>query len=149
MYNYNGNYNNGFMARQSPFQQPVYPQGYPGAFPPYPAAQNGQQMMPPQEPPISEIRFLTADEMKAFIVMPNTRALLIDRQSGIACIKSANAMGQSEIKTYSFKEFDEAQREAPKKDPMPDYESEIKALSARLEKLENGNKKTKGEPPTS
>lgn len=86
----NNNMYGGYIQPQQrqQYPQPVYPQGYSGAYPPYMAAQPGQI---PQEPPISDVRFLTSDEMKAFIVMPNMKVLLIDKDHGVACVKSADA----------------------------------------------------------
>lgn len=111
-----------------------------GFYPPYMAAQNGQQVSTPtpQESPITDIRFLTSDEMKAFIVFPNTKVLLIDKEHGVACLKSADAMGQSESKMYSFKGISEVAKEDAKQTaPAPSYENEIKELMERVERLEN------------
>ena len=134
----NNNMYNGFMPRQS-YPSNGYPQGYGGAYPPYMAAQAGQTMQP-QEPPLSDLRFLTEDEIKAFIVMPNTKVLLIDKDRGVACIKSANAAGESFSKLYSFSPIDGAKKEPPKQESEPavSYDKEIKDLIARVEKWENG-----------
>jgi hypothetical protein len=51
--------------------------------------------------PIQDIRFVTAEEAKAFIVMPNSRVLLIDR-SGMAYLKTADNMGQSQTQCFRF-----------------------------------------------
>lgn len=145
----NQNMYGGFMPRQTAFPQNGYPQGYNGVYQsPYMAAQGGQQVATPtpQEPPITDIRFLTSDEMKAFIVFPNTKVLLIDKEHGIACLKSADAMGQSTIKMYSFNGISEvANEEAKPTAPAPSYENEIKELMERVERLENAkSNKPKG-----
>lgn len=138
----NNNMYNGFMPRNVAYPQNGYPPQYGGFYqPPYMAAQNGQAQMPPQEPPISEIRFLTADEMKAFIVMPNTKVLLVDKDHGVACLKSADAMGQSTAKMYSFGDLSSEQPEPVQKTEARSYDDEIKALTARIEKLEKTNGK--------
>lgn len=137
----NQNMYGGFMPRQTAFPQNGYPQGYTGVYPsPYMAAQNGQQVATPvsQEPPITDIRFLTSDEMKAFIVFPNTKVLLIDKEHGVACLKSADAMGQSTISMYSFNSIKDFTKEEEKQTATaPSYENEIKELMERVERLEN------------
>lgn len=57
--------------------------------------------------PIQGIKFLTADEIKAYIVMPNCKEMLIDKGNGIVHIKSADIMGQSSDKMYKFEEIPE------------------------------------------
>jgi hypothetical protein len=63
--------------------------------------QNQPQAQPQYEMPIQDIRFVTAEEAKAFIVMPNSRVLLIDR-SGMAYLKTADNMGQSQTQCFRF-----------------------------------------------
>ena len=64
-----------------------------------------QQAMPQAqsyEAPFYDVRFVTQEEAKAYIVMPNTRALLIDRQGGVAHLKTADNMGQSVTQYFRF-----------------------------------------------
>lgn len=148
MYQNANNYFGGYMPRQA-YPQTGYQQGYGGVvYPPYMAAQTGQQVSTPapQEPPITDIRLLTSDEMKAFIVFPNTKVLLIDKEHGVACLKSADAMGQSESKMYSFQSIKDFTKEEEKQvAPAPSYENEIKELMERVERLENAkNNRPKG-----
>lgn len=144
MYNRsNNNYFNPYMQQPSvnPYQN--------GFYPPYGAVPNPMQT-PVQEPPISEIRFLTEDEIKAFIVMPNTKVMLVDKTNGIAVIKSANAMGQSNTRIFDYKErqSDSAPKKQdtqPANDPSPD----LKAILDRLDRLEartsKSDQRTKGD----
>ena len=68
-----------------------------------PTMQMPQQTIPMQfEPPIREIKFVTSKEAEAYIVMPNSSSLLIDKQEGIAYLKSADNMGQSFMEIYHF-----------------------------------------------
>ena len=91
--NYYQPYNRGYMNYQNPlYQQPSYQQ--PNAY----RSQVG-------DAPIQGIKFLTADEIKAYIVMPNCREMLIDKANGIVHIKSADTMGQSSDKIYKFEEL--------------------------------------------
>lgn len=63
-----------------------------------------QMQMQPQmqyEIPIQDVRFVTSEEAKAYIVMPNSKALLIDK-SGTAYLKTADNMGQSTTQFFRF-----------------------------------------------
>lgn len=77
------------------------------------AMQNTQQIpMQPQpqiqyETPIQELRFVTSEEAKAFIVMPNSKALLIDKNNGVAHLKVADNMGQSQTQYFRFEAINE------------------------------------------
>lgn len=62
--------------------------------------QQSQQQI--QNIPIREVRFVTSDEAKAYIVFPNSNALLIDIPNGIAHFKSADNLGQSYTEYFRF-----------------------------------------------
>lgn len=69
-----------------------------------------QMQQPPQQPPmqyetpIQDIRFVTSKEAEAFIVMPNGKALLIDKNGGMAHLKTADNMGQSITQYFKFEQ---------------------------------------------
>ena len=63
-----------------------------------------QQVQPQYETPIQDIRFVTSEEAKAFIVMPNSKALLIDKNGGVAHLKTADNMGQSVTQYFKFEQ---------------------------------------------
>lgn len=102
-------------VQQNPYAQYPYT-GY--AYPNYgqrnymqpqqiaqPQMQQAQQQPPMQyETPIQDIRFVTSEEAKAFIVMPNSKALLIDKNSGVAHLKTADNMGQSVTQYFKFEQ---------------------------------------------
>lgn len=70
-----------------------------------PQMQQAQQQPPMQyETPIQDIRFVTSEEAKAFIVMPNSKALLIDKNGGVAHLKTADNMGQSVTQYFKFEQ---------------------------------------------
>lgn len=70
-----------------------------------PMAQPQQPMQTQQyETPIQDIRFVTSEEAKAFIVMPNSKALLIDKNGGVAHLKTADNMGQSVTQYFKFEQ---------------------------------------------
>ena len=85
--------NNAYMQMQQPVAQQTQVQ-------PQPYIQPQQQMV--YEMPIQAVKFVTEDEAKAYIVMPNQRVLLIDRVNSVAYDKSADSLGQSKSKMYYF-----------------------------------------------
>lgn len=112
------------MYGQNPYSQYPYT-GYP--YPNFGNRQFMQQMPQPQpqmqtEIPIQDIRFVTSEEAKAFIVMPNSKALLIDKNGGVALLKTADNMGQSVTQYFKFEQVNadgtplKPQETAPKVD---------------------------------
>lgn len=69
-----------------------------------PQMQTQPQVQPQYETPIQDIRFVTSEEAKAFIVMPNSKALLIDKNGGVAHLKTADNMGQSVTQYFKFEQ---------------------------------------------
>lgn len=109
----------GYNYTQQPQQMPSIPQNQPQMQP---------QPQPQYEMPIQDIRFVTAEEAKAFIVMPNTSVLLIDKSSGIAQLKSADNMGQSNSKHFRFEEVNaDGSPIKPQEQPtQPDFKDFVK-----------------------
>ena len=91
----------------------MYPQSYQ-----QPITQ--QQMMQNQtsyqqtkyDAPIQDIKFVTADEAKAYIVMPNTKVMLMDRDKSIFYIKSADSLGKSTLEGFKYSRLDESSNES-------------------------------------
>ena len=52
------------------------------------------QQMPPMEMPIQDIKYVNKAQAEAYIVYPNSKVMLIDKDSGIVYVKSADGMGQ-------------------------------------------------------
>lgn len=65
------------------------------------------QMNRQSDLPVQNIRFVNADEMKGYIVFPNTTEMLIDRDNKIVQLKSADQIGYSTVKTFRFEEIGE------------------------------------------
>lgn len=61
-----------------------------------------QQQQSAQGFPIREVRFVTSEEAKAYIVFPNSNALLIDSANGMAYLKTADNLGQSFTESFKF-----------------------------------------------
>ncbi len=89
--------------------------------------QNQPNTQPQYEMPIQDIRFVTAEEAKAFIVMPNSRVLLIDR-SGTAYLKTADNMGQSQTQCFRFEAVnaDGSPIKPQEKPTQPDFKDFVK-----------------------
>ena len=103
------------MYGQNPYSQYNYTgYGYPtygrqNFMQPQQQMSQPQQQVQPQPPmqyetPIQDIRFVTSEEAKAFIVMPNSKALLIDKNGGVAHLKTADNMGQSVTQYFKFEQ---------------------------------------------
>ena len=112
---------NGFMPNNNQF----YGMNY-NSYPHYQQSLAQQQMQiqaqrqTPFETPIQDLRFVTSEEAKAYIVMPNCNALLIDQPSKVAYLKSADAMGNSSIKFFKFEEIDKDGKALEKKEDVVD-----------------------------
>jgi hypothetical protein len=130
--------------RPYPYQQyaapqfPQQPYQQPQSMMPNPQMQGQMQPPPTYEIPIQDVRFVTSEEARAYIVMPNSKALLIDKQSGIAHLKSADNMGQSQTTYFRFEAVNadgtpiKPQESAPKFDP-----EEFGKRFATIEQLQN------------
>lgn len=82
-------------------------------------AQPQQQVQPQYETPIQDIRFVTSEEAKAFIVMPNSKALLIDKNGGVAHLKTADNMGQSVTQYFKFEQVNADGSPLKPQEPTP------------------------------
>lgn len=94
-------YNNPFMS--NPYGS-LYGQGYYPAQQAFPAPQNAQQQAQVQTPR-SSIPFATEDEIRAYVLMPNTQILALDKEKPIMYIKTADAVGRSMVEVYEYKKI--------------------------------------------
>lgn len=138
------------MYGQNPYSQYPYT-GY--AYPNYGNRQFAQpqqpQMAQPQaqmqqpmqfETPIQDIRFVTSEEAKAFIVMPNSKALLIDKNGGVAHLKTADNMGQSVTQYFKFEQVNaDGSPIKPQEQPKEIDFSQFVTISQYNELLEQFN----------
>jgi hypothetical protein len=67
--------------------------------------------------PIVDIRFVSTEEAKGFIMFPNTAVLLIDKPNNIAYLKVANGNAQSTMRPFKFQEI--GNNGEPLKDETP------------------------------
>lgn len=61
-----------------------------------------QQPAQPIEMAFSDVRILTADQIKGFIPPINSKVLLIDKDNGIAYVETTDTMGNMYKQPYSF-----------------------------------------------
>lgn len=102
-----------------PYGQRFAPQTQPMAQPT--PQQPPMQMQPqmPMEMPIQDIKFVNKAEAEAHIVYPNTRVLLIDKESGMAYLKTADNMGQSATQLFKFEPINTDGTPIKPKSPTP------------------------------
>lgn len=95
------------------YQQPYAPQNYAQrAFQQQPIqTPQPQPQMPstaqiqtsaPMELPIQDIKFVNKAQAEAYIVFPNTKVMLIDKESGFVYVKTADGMGQTKTDYFRF-----------------------------------------------
>lgn len=73
------------------------------------------------------VKFVTQDEAKAFIVGPNQRVMLMDKNNSLFYIKSADGLGQSNLEAYEFKKVDiNNPQNKPTDSPAIDVENLVK-----------------------
>ena len=99
-YNYNPFLNN----QNYGMYQPNYQQQMVQTQPQYQQSQH--------DTPIQDIKFVTADEAKAYIVMPNTKVMLMDRDKSIFYIKSADSLGKSTLEGYKYTKLEDNSMES-------------------------------------
>jgi hypothetical protein len=104
---YNNPYNRSYQQYYPQYPQPTY-----------------QPMPQPIEQKFQDIKFLNAEQIKAYIVLPNTKEMLIDKENSMAYIVSADNMGNSTIKKYSFVDLNEPKVE--QKQPEIDLKEYVK-----------------------
>jgi hypothetical protein len=78
----------------------------------------------PYEIPIQDVRFVTSEEARAYIVMPNARALLIDK-NGLAYLKTADNMGQSQTQYFRFEPVNADGTPIKPQEPTPNIDLDL------------------------
>lgn len=74
-----------------------------------------------EDVPFNDIKFVTEDEAKGYILFPNTRVMLLDRDKSVFYIKTADSLGKSTLEGYKYtkledKSSDNVSREIDTKD---------------------------------
>lgn len=120
----------------SPQYQPYSPYGTPNYMQraynpqpqqmaqPQPQVQQPMQMpmaqpMPPMDMPIQDIKYVNKAQAEAYIVFPNTKVMLIDKESGIAYVKTADGMGQTQTDYFRFDKVNADGSPIKPQEPIP------------------------------
>lgn len=112
-FNYQGN---------TMFQQPAYMQPnqfmYGGGMTPQQTFYQHQQTQQTQPQGnngfiINDFKIVSEDEAKAYIVNPNMRVMLLDRDKSVFYIKSADSLGTSTIEAFKYEKVTNAEKNAP------------------------------------
>lgn len=133
---------------------------------PQPQMQMQPQM--PMEIPIQDIKFVNRAQAEAYIVFPNTKVMLIDKESGVVYMKTADGMGQTKTDYFRFEPInaDGSPIKAQEPTPQVDFNEFVKveqlkdfgfvtieqynALAQRLEQIQKrleGAKQNVGQQP--
>lgn len=64
--------------------------------------QSQMQMSMPMDIPIQDIKYVNKAQAEAYIVYPNSKVMLIDKENGMVYIKTADGMGQSHTDYFRF-----------------------------------------------
>lgn len=128
------------MLNNNYFGASQYPQGYaqPYTTPYYQATQ----------PKYSAVTYASEDEIRGYILQPNTQAWAIDRERPFFYIKTADNLGRSTLTKYKFEEFVETAEATPKteyltKGDIAGLATDLEALKTRFKTLEEKISKPK------
>ena len=105
---------------------------------PQPQVQQPMQMpqqMPPMELPIQDIKYVNRAQAEAYIVFPNTKVMLIDKESGIVYVKTADGMGQTQTDYFRFDRVNADGSPIKPQEPIPQVDFDQFIKKEDLEKL--------------
>lgn len=92
---YNGTYIPNYNYNQQvPMQRPMQMQTTP-------------QQQTTEDVPFNDIKFVTEDEAKGYILFPNTRVMLLDRDKSVFYIKTADSLGKSTLEGYKYTKLED------------------------------------------
>lgn len=77
------------------------------------------QQMQPMEMPIQDIKYVNRAQAEAYIVFPNTKVMLIDKESGIVYMKTADGMGQTQTDYFRFEKVNADGSPIKPQEPIP------------------------------
>lgn len=93
------------------------------------------QPMPPMDMPIQDIKYVNKAQAEAYIVFPNSKVMLIDKESGIVYIKTADGMGQSKTDYFRFEPINADGSPIKPQEPTPQVDFDQFIKKEDLEKL--------------
>lgn len=127
------------MYGSSPYQSYSYPTNY-NSMPSYGQRAYGAQQQPtpqaqpqiqpqmqmqmtqpitPMDMPIQDIKYVNKAQAEAYIAYPNTKVMLIDKESGLVYIKTADGMGQSKTDYFRFEPINADGSPIKPQEPIP------------------------------
>ena len=75
--------------------------------------------MPPMEMPIQDIKYVNKAQAEAYIVFPNTKVMLIDKESGVVYMKTADGMGQTQTDYFHYEKVNADGSPIKPQEPTP------------------------------
>ena len=104
---------------------------------PQPQVQPQMQMQPqtPMEMPIQDIKYVNKAQAEAYIVFPNTKVMLIDKESGVVYVKTADGMGQTKTDYFRFEPINADGSPIKPQEPTPQVDFNQFIKREDLEKL--------------
>ena len=148
-YNNGFGYGNGYYSPYGSYGYNTYPQqqSFNGQMQPQQqmSPQNAPQQAYYQNPTPNPIPMGMAyvngtEGAKAFILPPNSSALLMDSDNPMFYIKTANPQGQCSLEYYKFQKVEPQQGANPMVESEPNYRAELDKIKLDLEELKRGLK---------
>lgn len=93
------------------------------------------QQMTPMEIPIQDIKYVNRAQAEAYIVFPNTKVMLIDKESGLVYVKTADGMGQTQTDYFRFERVNADGSPIIPPEPVPQINFDDFIKKEDLEKL--------------
>lgn len=105
----------------------------------------GYAPMSPPTPTIkpNTLQYATEEEIRAYILQPNSQVLAMDREKPLFYIKSTDELGRSSFTVYRFEKATATEQTPTATQDLSKYatKDEFKPIFERLEKLEKSLKK--------
>lgn len=76
-------------------------------YQPMQMTQRQTPVQPQEEKLFTDVRFVTEEEAKGYIMFPNTKVMLVDRDKSIFYIKSADSIGKTTLEGYKYTKLEE------------------------------------------
>lgn len=88
------------------------------------------------EMPIQDIKYVNKAQAEAYIVFPNTKVMLIDKESGVVYVKTADGMGQTKTDYFRFEPINADGSPIKPQEPTPQVDFNQFIKREDLEKLD-------------
>lgn len=95
--------------------------------------------------PVQNIIFVSEDELRNYIIPPNSKVLLMDREKPKFYVKTSDSLGQYTIDVYTFKKEENAStapNQAITRSDLDNFKQEILALISTREVTANNDKQS-------